>query len=746
MQSIAISGHRPGKVAVAVFALLFGGAGAAHAQIVLLEPPRERIAAPARQPVLFLEEHRLESSIRDQVATTRIDQKYHNPNPYRVEGVFLFPVPRDTHIERLAIDVNGEMREAELLDAARARQIYEDIVRRSRDPALLEYAGQDLFRLRIFPIEPHAEKHLSIRFTQVLRRDGNLVEYVSGMDLGRLCPRPIGKMSARIDIESSDPITTVYSPTHAIELRRDGERKVTAAFEENGVAASVPLRLFYATRPARAGVSISLLTQEHDGTGHFMLLASPGEVRPDTVIAKDVVFVFDTSGSMSAGKMEQAKKALAYALDSLNPGDRFELIRFSTETEPLFGKLTAADAANRSRARQFVERLKPIGGTALEEALLAATSTLAAAADGARPRLVVFLTDGIPTIGNTDEEAIVRNVAAGARGARVFCFGIGTDVNTHLLDKVTEQTRAYSQYVLPEEDIEVKVSSLIAKLSNPVLADPQLAIDGPVRIGAVYPKDLPDLFSGDHLLVFGTFEGSGTARVRLKGTVNGAAQSFDAQADFRLGHSGHSFVPRLWAARRIGYLLDEIRLHGDAKELRDEVVALARKYGIVTPYTAYLIVEDGSVAERDRFLAVPRAAAPAERQRLAREFSLGQAAKSGDRSVAAARSNAELKRAEKSYAPQLAEREAVRGGESGGTLNRSRQAGGRTFYWNGREWIDAAVEKHGSATRVRVRFNSAEYFSLLAKHPEANAFFAVGPNPHLVLGDTVYEIFDQEGS
>src|SRR5206468_4922656 len=210
-----------------------------------------------------------------------------------------------------------------------------------------------------------------------------------------------------------------------------------------------------------------------------------------------------------------------------------------------------------------------------------------------RPLVVIFLTDGLPTIGITSEDQIVGNVKKNSGGnVRVFCFGIGHDVNTHLLDRIAEDTRAFSQYVLPEEDIEVKVSNFFAKIKDPVLTNPTLAFTGDIRATKLYPSPLPDLFKGEQLVLVGRYGGAGASAVVIEGTVNGAKRKFSYDVKFASEPTEHDFIPRLWATRRVGYLLEEIRLHGENAELKDEVTELARKYSIVTPYTAYLIVED----------------------------------------------------------------------------------------------------------------------------------------------------------
>jgi len=549
-------------------------------------PPRPYVFAP-----LEVTYHHVNVKIDGQVAVTSVDQEFYNPNPQRLEGTYLFPIPKGAQIDKFTMDIGGKQVEAELLPADKARQIYEDIVHKLRDPALMEYADRDVFKVRIFPIEPNSRKRITLSYTQVLKADAGLVSYVYPLNTEKFSAKPIKNVSIKLELQSDRPLKSIYSPSHSVEIRRHGSDRATVGYEVNDALPNTDFALYFA--PEQDELGVNLLTHKTSGDeGYFLLLASPGmDVKGRQVMPKDVAFVLDTSGSMAGKKLEQAKKALRFCVENLNANDHFEIIRFSTEVEPLFDKLVSASDANREKADDFIKDLKPIGGTAIDDALQKA---LALRSDrGDRPFVVIFLTDGMPTIGATDENQIVANVKKANEGrTRVFCFGIGGDVNTHLLDKITEETRAVSQYVLPEEDLEVKVSSFFSKIKEPVLANPTIKFTADVRVTKLYPSPLPDLFRGDQIVLAGRYSGKGDSAIILEGTVNGVTRKFTYEVNFPRSNDDHDFIPRLWATRRVGYLLDEIRLRGENAELRDEVTELARKYGIVTPYTAYLIVED----------------------------------------------------------------------------------------------------------------------------------------------------------
>ena len=613
-------------------------------------PPHPR-PFPSPRPYAFapldVNYVKVNTRIQDQVAVTSVDQEFYNPNPARLEGTFIFPIPKGAHINKFTMEIDGQQVEAELLAADKARHIYEDIVRKLKDPALLEYGGRDVFKVRIFPIEPNSKKRITLSYTELLKADNGLISYVLPLDTEKYSAKPIRSVSVKVDLESKRPLKSIYSPSHSVEVKRDGANRATAGYEARDVQPNTDFALFFA--PEKDEIGLNLLTyRKADEDGYFLLLASPGvDVKEKQVVMKDVAFVLDTSGSMAGKKLDQAKKALQFCVENLNDGDRFELIRFSTEVEPLFDKLVAASKANRSRAEDFIKDLRPIGGTAIDDALSKALA-LAEKREGpaTRPFVVIFLTDGCPTIGTTDEDEILAHVKKESEGhTRVFCFGIGTDVNTHLLDRITEETRAASQYVLPEEDLEVKVSNFFAKIKEPVLANPTLAFTGDIRTSKLYPSPLPDLFKGEQLVLVGRYSGKGDSAVVVQGSVNGTEKKFTYEVKFPGQSDECDFIPRLWATRRVGYLLDEIRLHGENSELRDEVTDLARKYGIVTPYTAYLIMED----ESGRNLPVSvRSFQSFEgdslvRQQAAQAWGQFKVEREGNRAIAGARSSLALK-------------------------------------------------------------------------------------------------------
>jgi Ca-activated chloride channel family protein len=674
--------------------------------IIVMEPRSVPTPVPGHFQFapLSVTYHRVTVDINDMVATTTVDQEFYNPNPQRLEGTYIFPLPPGAHIDKFSMDVNGKLTDAELLDATKARGIYEEIVRKYKDPALLEYTGRDAFKARIFPIEPNSRKQVKISYTQLLTSDTGTVEYTYPLNTEKFSARPLENVSVKVNLTSKVPLKSVYCPSHNVEIKREGETKATVGYEERNVRPDTDFKLIFSRTTAAVGVDL-LTYRNGPDDGYFLLLASPGMDLPAgaQVQQRDVCFVLDTSGSMAEGggqKMEQAKKALSFCLANLNPGDRFEIVRFSTEAETLFGELKPAEKANIDKAVAYVQTLKPIGGTAIEDALKKAMSLRPAAAmlgrrnaaEPERPYVVIFLTDGQPTIGETNEDVLVGNVTksvpefgAHAGNTRIFSFGIGTDVNTHLLDRIAAETKAFSQYVLPQEDIEVKVSSFYTKISQPVLSNVQLAFTGAdIKATQFYPATMPDLFKGEMLIAFGRYSGKGAAAVKVTGTLNGMPREFVTDVNFAEQDTSRPFIPQLWATRRVGWLLDEIRLRGESTELKDEVTRLAREHGIVTPYTSYLIVEDERsrgvplALQTQRELADDREAAPlsAAKYGSARDEALHRSRRSGGSAVENAKDIDELKRSDNQAQARGQGQRLAKAG-AGGPSGMGRSAGRR---------------------------------------------------------------------
>jgi len=727
--------------ALAVMALLAltGAPLLADGFIVIPRPPRP---GPAAHFPLEVVRHDVRVTIDEQLATTVVDQEFFNPGDSRLEGHYLFPLPAGAAIRDFSMWIDGRETRAELLDAAKARGIYEDIVRRLRDPALLEYDGRGVFRMRVFPIEPRSRKRIKISYHEVLEKNNGAIAYFYPLATEKFSARAIPEVSIVLDIHSAAPLAGIHCPTHPVEVSRSGGGRATLRYSSRDILPDSDFRVFFTPASGRLGLSLlAFRPAGQDGT--FFLGIAPSFARGDEGTgAKDITFVVDTSGSMAGRAIEQARQALAYCLGRLNRGDRFNIIRFATEAESLFPDLLDASAANLARAKAFVADWQAAGGTNCEEAL---KLSLAGKRSTDRPRIVVLVTDGKPTIGETGDEALLRLVRSPDNARlRLFPVAIGSEINTHLLDGFAELTRTFRTYIAANEDIESGISQFYDKIRSPVLSDVRVHISGNARVSKVHPQAMPDLYRGSSLTVIGRYQGSGPATITVSGRVNGREESFSFQAGFPGASLDHDFLPALWAARHVGFLLDQIRLHGEDRELVDEVTRLARQYGIVTPYTSYLIVEDekvrrdrGDLAESDMTLGRGVAAAPAMARQQREEFA-GLRDKSGLGSV---RASSELQKL--NQAQELSETRPA-DDRLPGLHRQMRTIRGLAYYWNDGTWVDARIQGALQLPVTRLAFASADYFNLLKKRPELAAVLALGRNVRFLSHDRVIEIFATE--
>jgi Ca-activated chloride channel family protein len=572
-----------------VVAVLLSGSAAADAQGLLI--PEDRSLPP-----LAMLQHKVRITIDDQLAVTSVEQTFRNPTNRNLEATYIFPVPSGASVNRFSMWVNGKETKGELVEANKARDIYNSIVRRTQDPALLEYIGNNLLRLRVFPIPPRGDQKVALRFTSVAGKEGNLVEYVYPLKTDGKAMSTLQEFSLTATIKSEHNVTNVYSPTHSISLKRDSDKEVAVTFDQNQALLDKDFQLFYAIGDKDVGLTALLHRPLKSEKGFFTLLISPRMQAPKRYqVPRDLVLVLDTSGSMRGPKMEQARKALKYCLDNLGASDRFGLINFATTVNCYEDKLLPANAEQVARAKKWVEDLEATGGTAINDALASALE-LRSKEEG-RSFTVVFFTDGQATVGEINANKIVQTtLAKNTANTRIFTFGVGDDVNATMLDQVADKTRAVSTYVRPSEDIENKVSGLYSKISNPALTNLKLTATNDIKFSEVYPPELPDLFHGGQLIVLGRYSGKGAAAVKLSGRVGMEEKEFVYELTF-LDKTGEEreFVEHLWARRKVGYMLDQIRANGEKPELVQEVVRLAKKYGITTPYTSYLVVPDAAM-------------------------------------------------------------------------------------------------------------------------------------------------------
>lgn len=693
---------------------------------------------PALEPMLT-RLHKAEIRIEDTLAKVTVTATFYNPNNTRVEGTYFFPIDPEAVVKDFAMTVNGKEQKAELLEAGKARKIYEEIVRKMRDPGLLEYVGTRMLKASVFPIEPRGEVQVRLNYTQVARSDAGLLHLRYPLSSAKPNAGKIDQLAVRVTLKSSVPIKLFYSPSHKIDTLRRDEREVAGGFEESAVVPDRDFDLYWSVDKADIGLSATTYRPKVGEDGFCLISLAPKmALAPNERQPKDIVFVFDKSGSMAGDKLKQAKEALKYCLTRLQKDDRFAIIAFSTDVDELTTGLTEASPTAIREASAKIEALEARGGTAVFDALKKACET---AGKSNRLIMIVFLTDGRPTVGATDIDEILRVVPKDkAFRARVFAFGVGTDLNTDLLDRLATENRGAQQYVSATEDIELKVSNFYEKIATPVLSDVVVTVDG-IELRDLYPRQIPDIFAGGQVLLFGRYRGEGRHRVTARGKVRDQEQTFTCEADFD-GNDHNEFIPAIWAHRKVAYLMEEIRLRGHNKELEDEIVALGKRYGIMTPYTSFLVAEDEPAARR------------AENTERRHDF---ERLKGGAGGVALSRGVSDAKEA--AMSPVAAGSDTIglvlndgsgsTAGRDGDRARRQAEAmehgikrvADKVFYLKDDGfYYDSLFEENTRPRIVAIKYLSDEYFELLDRHKEIGRYLAGGPKLVICIGRDIYKI------
>ncbi len=699
-------------------------------------------AVPAGVTPLTLKDMRLSGKIINNTAQITADFTFHNPTPMRMEGVLMVPLPADVVMTGFVMNSGGKEMKGELLEAYQAQTIYENIVRQMRDPGLLELVGQRMLRARVFPIEPRGQIDVTVTYSQLLNRTGDLHEltlpFTQATGNAKLAPAKV-----TLDIETTTSIRHLYSPVSGVEITRKGEKRARLTYQ--GDAAGQPIQIFYGTQedPLSAGL---LAHREAGEKGFFLLSLSPRPVEGASSVAKDIVFVLDRSGSMNQnGKMDQAKEALRFCIKSLNSNDRFSIVTFATGVEML-GETLVAASEGKERALRWVDGIEAAGGTNIEEGLEEGLRLLKNRSD--RVPMVFFITDGLPTIGETNFDRLLEKVKerAAERQTRLYVFGVGDDVNTLLLDRMAQENHGARDYVLPGETIENKVSTLYTKVAKPALTDVALDWDG-AEVNEVYPRRVNDLFYGEDLVILGRYSKGEKTALTVTGRRGEKKEKYTFNVSLPDRSSENGFIDRLWAHRKVSSELDAIRLGGRADpEVIEGIVRIAKRYGIVTPYTSYLITEDGETMANAVRTAVP------QMRRMVDDAREGGRGGEPMRARSAQMESMALSRAEKVMAPSAAGASITMGmGSSfqetkdrmkatGVAVADTREVDGKIFYQRGDTWTDGEYEADPRGEVTEVISLSEDYFKRLRSQPLLAKFFALGKSVIVKWNGVVYKV------
>lgn len=744
--------------------------------------PRPRPVPPATYKIGELE---VNARLVDQVAQVQVSQSFVNTGSRQLEVSFVFPLPYDGAVDSLTLLVDGKEFPAKLLPADEARQLYENIVRKNKDPALLEWMGTGLFKTSVFPVPAGAKRTVTLTYSQLLRMQDGLTDFLFPLSTAKYTSHAVDKVRFRVTLETAKDLKNIYSPTHDVKIKRSGDRRATVTYEATEEVPTSDFRLFYDLGRGKVSTKVLSYRPEGDEDGYFLLLATPKiKSKDEKLPAKTVVFVVDRSGSMSGKKIEQARGALEFVLGNLRKGDLFNIIAYDSAVESFRPELQRFNDETRKEALGFVEGIYAGGSTNINEALQTALGQLT---DSKRPSYVVFLTDGLPTAGETDEAKIVEKAKdANNVRARIFTFGVGYDVNSRLLDKLVRENFGQSEYVRPEEDIEDRVSRLYRRIESPVLTNVDLEFTFDEKegygkpINRVYPKGVFDLFAGEQLVMVGRYRTPGTAKVVVSGSIGEKEQTYDFPAKLvkKSKDESFAFIEKLWAVRRVGEILDELDLKGKNQELVNELVKLSTRHGILTPYTSFLADENTRVTD----LAVNASTAADRLGALESAYGVsgfaqrsykGALQRAKTANAPAAPSVADMAGSGPAAAPGMPSAMggygyggrrpaatpsiALQAGQARGRVageplaeaesemvqaqQTVRQIANRAFYLRNGQWIDSTANEDQQKNAVRVKQFSDEYFRLAKHHGKEFTQYVVFDEPVIVnVADRTYLI------
>lgn len=595
----------PLRFAAALVALLLPATLWAQGFLLESRAPRQlprvlppRVVVPENTTQYSIDEVKIDANVEGAVASVNVSQTFKNEGKTTIETAFVFPLPYDGAVDSMTLLVNGKEYPATLVDADEARKQYEEIVRKAKDPALLEWVGYGLFKTNVFPIPAGETRTVTMRYSQLLRSDAGLTEFLFPLGATKFTTKPVKKISFDIALRSDVEIKNVYSPTFDIAVDRQSPTSVRVQSNMENAVPSTDFRLFFDQNTDEVSAKVLSYRPNEKEDGYFLLLASPKIERAEEAIPRTIVFCIDVSGSMMGQKIEQARQSLVFVLSRLRDIDKFSIVTFSSTVSSYSDKLVACDAKTQQDAISFANSLRAGGGTNVGDALIRAFN-LVKEDESANPKYLVFLSDGEPTVGEVNEMKLAQIAReSNAKNARFFSFGVGYDVNARLLDRFVRDGRGQGEYVKDGENIEERVSAFYSKIEDPVLANVEILFTRDGKEGRftnqVYPSGKVDLFAGQQLVATGRYSEPGAFALVAKGKVGDAEKELRYEGSFveKSADAANSFVEKLWATRRVGEIIDELDLNGENEELINELVELAKKHGLVTPYTSFLALDE----------------------------------------------------------------------------------------------------------------------------------------------------------
>ena len=544
---------------------------------------------------LELKEHEVDVTINNGVAVTRVTQIFQNMEQRQVEALYTFPVPKGASVANFSMWINGKEMVGEVLEKKRAREIYESYKQTRRDPGLLEQVDYKTFEMRIFPIQPLAEQRVQITYYQELDVDHDWATYVYPLATStrrEMDQRTTGRFAFTVNAKSLIPIQSVESSSHSKEIvvAKHTEDYYQASLEQNGGSLSKDIVLAFQLSRPQSG--FDLLTSKPNGEdGYFALTLTPGEDLAKQEAGMDYIFLLDISGSMADdGKLLLSKDSVGAFIQELGPQDRFEVLTFNVQPNLAFRELREANDANKSEALSYLSSQAARGGTVLAPAVTTAFKY----ATSDRPLNIIILSDGLSE--QQDRTTLVQLSKTRPTNSRIFCIGVGNDVNRPMLEQMASETGGIAAFISRGDNFARQAGAFRRKLTRPVATALEIKIDG-VNVYDLEPQKLPNLYHGTPVRIYGRYIGSGEAKVELRASVNGRElkQSVPVTFDKK---SQNPEIERMWAWHRIDGLLKQADATGNRAPVIDEIVRLGEGYSIATEYTSFLVLENDGEYQR----------------------------------------------------------------------------------------------------------------------------------------------------
>lgn len=547
--------------------------------------------------VLEIEQHEVDVTINNGIAVTRVHQVFRNTEDRQVEALYTFPVPRGASVANFSMWIAGNEMIGEVVEKERARRIYESYKQVGRDPGLLEQVDYKTFEMRIFPIAARAEQRVEITYYQELDVDADWATWVYPLATdtrGAIDSTTRERFALDLRVRSEVPIVELESPSHgdAFAVARHTPHHFLASLETREGDLGRDVVLAYRTERASTGLDL-VASMEPGEDGYFQLTLTAGDELAQSDRGMDYVFVLDVSGSMdNDGKLALSRGSVDAFTRTLGPADRFELITFNVEATALFRELRGSGEDTLSEATEFLRSQRARGGTSLEPALAAAYRYK----DPDRPLNVVVLSDGMTQ--QAERRALLRMIDQRPDGTRVFAIGVGNEVNRPLLDQLATDAGGLAAFVSRGDDFERRAAAFRRKLRHPAIRDLAMEVRGGGRIYDVEPRDLPDLYHGMPVRIYGRYESPGPLVLDLSGNLGGERFEKTLELELPGQEEANPEIERMWAWHRVRRLEDEAGRREDASDLVEEIVRLGEGYSIVTEHTSFLVLENDAEYRR----------------------------------------------------------------------------------------------------------------------------------------------------